>query len=155
MQIESLKEINLRMEVALVAGFLGPYTEEEHQSLLDEIARRQVTIRGLNRELRVIQAELKKRNLPPPESSATGIEVNDDPDICQYCLTNTRDTEFSCCGHNGACAECLYSMAKTSRRCPNCRVADPVVAAPTKTARLSAFMNGSSSEPALRANSTT
>eukprot|EP00668_Euglena_longa_P004128 GGOE01004837.1.p2 GENE.GGOE01004837.1~~GGOE01004837.1.p2 ORF type:complete len:260 (-),score=53.76 GGOE01004837.1:1114-1863(-) len=133
MQLDGLEELNRRDEAVLGALFLDPASLEGKQWEAEQLSadltgrRRNVTILQLS--LRLVETELTRRGIPlvKPEAENGLVDVPDDANLCQYCLSRPANTEFTCCHHTGACADCAAAMLEDAPRCPHCRAPNPIV----------------------------
>jgi len=131
MQADSLEEMNGRAGLVIDRLFDDPGALDARQAeadyLITEMEQRKRNVAILRLSIRLVDAELRKRGAPL--SRPTGIvEVSDDADVCQYCVTESADAEFGCCHHKGACWDCAMVMVRAEgARCPNCRAPNPPV----------------------------
>eukprot|EP00668_Euglena_longa_P011376 GGOE01013775.1.p1 GENE.GGOE01013775.1~~GGOE01013775.1.p1 ORF type:complete len:254 (+),score=57.00 GGOE01013775.1:50-763(+) len=131
-RLDSLREMNRRLDIAILALFDGPGSAEERkqeaESLILEAARRREEIGALEWQIEPVRAELRRRGLAlcRPASCCT-LNEPDDPTLCQFCITYVADAEFLCCHYTGACCRCASALISTSNVCPHCRAVSPRV----------------------------
>eukprot|EP00667_Euglena_gracilis_P003375 EG_transcript_3389 len=133
MQLAGLEELNDRDQAvmeALLKDPTGPEAMQAEMELLTaDLDARHRNVAMLQLSLQLVETELARRGAPltKSESEIGVLDLPDDATLCQYCVSQPANTDFLCCHHTGACADCAAVMLQAHGRCPHCRAPDPAV----------------------------
>lgn len=127
-QLEGLELLN-QQSVGRIADIYAPNclpTEDEKAEvceLMREVGTRRRHVSAMRAVTTALDSELAARGVRPQDLLAPLDETaaEDDPALCQFCLTNPREVEYKCCGIRGPCVDCAVSMRQLCSRCPYCR----------------------------------
>jgi len=131
MQVQGLEELNqqslTRISNIFAPNYLPtPEEREEGTALMMEVGVRRRFIIGMSSVMDSLEVELRARGVDPREQTAfLEDEEAEDPDVCQFCLTNKIGMEYECCHFRGACVDCAVAMRSVAARCPHCRADVP------------------------------
>jgi len=127
-QLEGLELLN-QQSVGRIADIYAPNclpTEDEKTEvceLMREVGTRRRHVSAMRAVTTALDSELTARGVRPQDLLAPldDSTAEDDPDLCQFCLTNPREVEYKCCGIRGPCVDCAAEMRRVCSRCPYCR----------------------------------